>query len=558
MWKRSEANERIRSIRTVGIARELRGDGDRLSTPVGAAEPQVRVVSAGSYKGAPGIELHTHADGANEAFIVGVGAVAIPTGVALIEDAQGGLKIKCRIRQRMLKYKPEEVVRQLILNRLIDDLGYPTDRIAVEVPIQMGSAVHDKPADIVVFSDESKTQHLITIEVKKPNRKDGIEQLKSYMNPTGSTFGYWTNGADEKFLLRTGANDFSHPIWRLPREGESIADIDQPLTRKTLEPVRDLFSVFKDMEQEILSHQSVETFNELFKIVFAKLYDERHNLHNDEAVAEFRIGIQEQRSQAVARVKELFNKAKNKWKDVYAPGESIALNDTNLAYCIQTLQQYHLMRSGDVLGVAFELLVNQEMKGEMGQYFTPRQVVRMMTTMMQPTIDETVCDPACGSGGFLIYPMRAVFDYINSRWDDPDDRAEQRKDYAQDKLIGMDNDQRLVRVAKAYMIMENDGRGGIVSVDSLDYAAWPQDLKSRVAGRQLSSSDVTPLSLVKPSRRLATDGVDVILANPPFAGAIKSVSTLRQYDLNKPAVCHHVPDQYEDGVPFCIDCGVRV
>lgn len=493
-------------------------------------EPSVRIITPGTYKGAPALELHTHDDGTNEVFIIGVGNVAIATGVSLVDEAKG-LKITCRIRKRDFKYKPEEVIRQMVLNRLIDDLGYPESRIAVEVPIQMGSAVHDKPADIVIFTDDSRADHLVTVEVKKPNRKDGIEQLKSYMNPTGSTFGYWTNGADEKFLLRVGANDFSRPIWRLPREGETLADIDEPLTRGTLEPVRDLFSVFKDMEREILSHQSVETFNELFKIVFAKLYDERVNLHNDEAVAEFRIGIQEQRSQAVSRVKDLFTKAKNKWRDVYPAGEGIALNDINLAYCIQTLQQYHLMKSGDVLGVAFELLVNQEMKGEMGQYFTPRQVVRMMTTMIAPSIDETVLDPACGSGGFLTYPMRAVFDYINGRWDSPDDRAEQRKDYAQDKLIGMDNDQRLVRVAKAYMIMENDGRGGISSVDSLDYGAWSLELKSRIAGRTLTPGDTSAFSLVKPERRLPTDGVDVILANPPFAGAIKSVSTLRQYDL---------------------------
>lgn len=493
-------------------------------------ESAPRVIHAGSYKGAPSMELHTHADGTNEVLLVAAGGTPVHTSVSLVEDAKG-FKIRCRIRNKMLKFKPEEVIRQMILSRLIEDLGYPESRINVEVPIQMGSAVHDKPADIVIFTDDSRTSHFITIEVKEPNRRDGIDQLKSYMNPTGSTFGYWTNGTDERFLLRTGANDFSRPIWRLPKNGETLEDIDEPLTRATLEPVKDLFAVFKDMEQEILAHQSVETFNELFKIVFAKLYDERVNLHNDDAVAEFRIGLQESNSQAASRVKDLFKKAKTKWKDVYAAGEELSLNDNNVAYCIQTLQQFHLMKSGDVLGVAFELLVNQEMKGEMGQYFTPRQVVKMMTSMINPGIDETVCDPACGSGGFLIFPMRKVFEYINSRWDDADDRAEQRKDYAQDKLIGIDNDPRLVRVAKAYMIMENDGRGGISAVDALDYGAWSNQLKSRLAGRSLSPSDTSDHVFVKAERRLKSDGVDVILANPPFAGAIKSVSTLRQYDL---------------------------
>ena len=89
----------------------------------------------------------------------------------------------------------------------------------------------------------------------------------------------------------------------------------------------------------------------------------------------------------------------------------------------------------------------------------------MMVRMLNPGLNEHVCDPACGSGGFLIYSMRCVFGIIEKKWDDPDDRAEQRKDYAQESLTGMDNDQRLVRVAKAYMIMENDGRSGIFSAN---------------------------------------------------------------------------------------------
>lgn len=428
----------------------------------------------------------------------------------------------------MYKFTPEELVRQYILTKVINQLGYPKSRIGVEVPIQMGSGVHPKPADIVIFADDVRDRHWITIEVKKPRRKDGLDQLKSYMNASGSSFGYWTNGADETFLLRAGTNDYSKPIWRLPNLGEQLDDIDQPLTRGNLSPVKDLYAVLKDMEQEILAHQSVDTFNEIFKVIFAKLFDERVNLYSDEAVADFRIGVAEDRTIAVTRLKQLFEKAKGKWRNVYSAGDSIELNDANAAYALRTLQQFHLMRSGDVLGTAFELLVNQEMKGEMGQYFTPRQVVKMMTDMMNPRINERVCDPACGSGGFLIYSMRAVNSFIDGRWEDPDDRAEQRKDYAQENLIGMDNDPRLIRVAKAYMIMENDGRGGLRSVDSLDYGAWDKSLKESILGREIGS-DRSPGLLT--SNRLASDGLEVILTNPPFAGAIKAPTTLRQYDL---------------------------
>jgi type I restriction enzyme M protein len=153
----------------------------------------------------------------------------------------------------------------------------------------------------------------------------------------------------------------------------------------------------------------------------------------------------------------------------------------------------------------------------------------MMVKMMSAKLDESVCDPACGSGGFLIYAMREVFRFIDKRWDDADDRAEQRKDYAQEQLIGMDNDSRLVRVAKAYMIMENDGRSGIHYADSLDYAAWDRSLKAAIVGRPLKPAEAQGSALVR--QRHDGDGVDIILTNPPFAGAIKTASTLSQYEL---------------------------
>ncbi|MBM0231587.1 N-6 DNA methylase [Micromonospora sp. STR1_7] len=489
------------------------------------------VIHPGSIQDRPTIELRVGPQGSNEAFLVPSGGEPIATGVSL-EEQNGQFYIRCRIRKKRYRFTPEEVVRQYILNTLIQRHGYPESQVAVEVPIQMGSAVHAKPADIVVFADDKRDRHWITVEVKKPNRKDGIEQLKSYMNASGSIFGYWTNGADEKFLLRSDPNDFSKPVWRLPRHGETLQDVDEPLTRTKLTPVKDLYGVFKDIEQEILAHQTVDTFNEIFKLVFAKLYDERVNLYNDSAVAQFKLGLSENRPAAVKRVKDLFESAKQKWRDVYSAGDVIELNDTNVEYCIKALQQYHLIRSGDVLGVAFELLVNQEMKGEMGQYFTPRQVVGMITEALQPKISERVCDPACGSGGFLIFAMRSVFDFIADRWDDADDRAEQRKDYAQENLIGLDNDPRLIRVAKAYMIMENDGRAGIRSVDALDYGAWDRSLRERLLGRSIDGP--IPASSLA-NDRTPSDGVDVILTNPPFAGAIKAVSTLRQYDLARPS-----------------------
>lgn len=500
------------------------------ASPTGGTTHEAEVLYAGELNGRPTIELRVMPGGHREAFLVTTGTTPVTTGVEIEIDGDKRY-LRCAVRKKRLRFKPEEVIRQKVLRWITDGLEYSLDQIGVEVPVVIGGSVHDKAADIIIYDDEKKENPSIIIELKRPRRKEGIDQLKAYMNATGAVFGFWTDGIDEKVLLRTNPNDFTKPIWRLPRKGETLDDIDEPLTRDKLVPVKDLYSVFKDIEAEILAHQTVDTFNEIFKVVFAKLFDERVNLHNSTAVAQFRMGLTETPNTVASRVAELFKKAIAKWKDVYRPSDVVELSDNNVAYVVQALQQYHLIRSGDVLGLAFELLVNQEMKGDMGQYFTPRQVVSMMVEMLDPQLGESVGDPAVGSGGFLIYGMRHVFAEIDAKWDDPDDRAEQRKDYAQECLIGVDSDQRLVRVAKAYMIMENDGRSGIHAADSLDYDSWSEALRRQILGRSFSAAEVKPGLLI--TSRLPTDGVDVIITNPPFAGAIKVSTTLRQYQLSK-------------------------
>ena len=160
---------------------------------------EAKIVYPGDIKGRPTIELRIRADGTNEAFLVPTGGSPVPSGVSL-QEKDGKYSLKCRIRKKLLKFKPEEVVRQKTLNWLIDDLGYSPDQW--EVPVVMGGSVHDKLADVIVYEDASKETPGIIVEVKKPTRKEGIEQLKSYMNPTGAVFGYWSDGVDQKFLLR--------------------------------------------------------------------------------------------------------------------------------------------------------------------------------------------------------------------------------------------------------------------------------------------------------------------------------------------------------------------
>ena len=107
---------------------------------------------------------------------------------------------------------------------LIDDYGYPAERIAIEKPVQMGSAVHDKLADIVIWDKDNPTAAYIIIECKKPKRSDGLEQLKSYCNAEGSPIGVWTNGGETIYLHRRDPNYYQN-LPDIPRANQTLSEL---------------------------------------------------------------------------------------------------------------------------------------------------------------------------------------------------------------------------------------------------------------------------------------------------------------------------------------------
>jgi type I restriction enzyme M protein len=289
----------------------------------------------------------------------------------------GDLYVVCPIRRKALKVngKPEERVRQWWLFRLKEVYGYSFDQMSVEVPVLVGSTEAKKKADIVVYTNSKKDRPRIFIEVKQPKRLDGIEQLKVYMNATGTSLGVWSNGESHSYLLRINPKRAGEePDWRelrnVPGKTEQLADVDTPLLRRDLEPTTDFLSVVRESENYIKAHEGADPFEELFKLIFAKLYDERTNLKNDKSVATFRIGVLEKSSDARTRIEKLFSSAKSRWAGIFDPGEEIVLSDESLAFAVSALQRVYLLRSSaDILGSAFEVMVNPTMKGDKGQYY---------------------------------------------------------------------------------------------------------------------------------------------------------------------------------------------
>jgi type I restriction enzyme M protein len=449
-------------------------------------------------------------------------APSVPT-IYLIETDE---YMFCPIRKKAYKVnsKPEEKVRQYWLYRLRDQYGYPFKSMDVEVSILMGSTHAKKTADIVVYNTDNTNLKRIFVEVKKPKRYDGLEQLKAYMNATGCRIGLWSNGEDPPVYLLRNEPTATHEEaeWRelrnIPKRHEKLADVDTPILRKELEPVNDFLSIVNECDNYIRAHEGTNVFDEIFKLIFTKLYDERINLKNESSAAAFRVGVFEAPEEARSRISELFEEAKKRWFGVFDESETIKLTNISLAFCVSALQKTYLFKSrADVLGSAFEVMINPDMKGDKGQYFTPRHLIQMCVEILDPKDGETIFDPACGSGGFLIGAIEHVFAKIEADRDDENEIIENKKDYASLYVYGIDFDRMIAKVAKAYMLIWGDGRSNIEVADALNEDNW----NDTVAAKFLSGE----------GKEKNPHKFDIILTNPPFAGDISAEDTLSRYEI---------------------------
>ncbi|GAB1722869.1 MAG: N-6 DNA methylase [Nitrospira sp. CR1.1] len=417
------------------------------------------------------------------------------------------IEIFCAKREKWFKAKPEETVRQAFLIWIQETLKYPIHRVGVEWPIQMGQDAEKERADIVIFSDDACTDPYIVFELKKPDSKEGLEQLRSYLRWTGCFFGCWSNGSDYSFQLREDDKETKkgpykfRDIARLPKLGQDLNDILTPLTFAELKPVSDMRALIERLEHDALANAGVNAFDELFKLFFAKLHDEFRPKRKDKDPVDFRVptGAPEV---IYKRFNDLFQAAKKRphWDEIFDQGDALKLRGDALRLCASALEPYSLAHTDlDAVDAAFEYLINPEQKGQKGQYFTPRPVVKMAVKMLNPQDGEKVIDPACGSCGFLIHTIRHVQSEYG--WN-----TAQVYKYANEYLYAVDFDDRLKKVAKTMMIIAGDGKANVFGCSSLDIREWQNSDARKKIGE--FSKD-------------AKDGdFDIVLTNPPFAGKV--------------------------------------
>jgi type I restriction enzyme M protein len=445
---------------------------------------------------------------------------AVETNVAAILVAQG--KILDYIDgQTQREDTPEEYVRQEIAKSLVREYCFPKDHVAVEFPLALGSK---KPrVDLVIFgaSQAHKQENArLIVECKastvKPNdKKEGFGQLHSYMTACPNvSHGVWTNGLERlcyRKIVREGDTLFEE-IPDIPGFGKSEEDSDRP-NFDTLKPASSdaLLFAFRRCHNYIAGNQGIQkqaAFWELLKLIFCKIHDERHS---DEV--EFYASAKDRHTpkgqQRVRdRIEALFGVVKNDYSSIFQGNDTIQLEPRVLTYLVTQLQMYSLLESDiDVKGRAYEEIVGSNLRGDRGEFFTPRNICRMAVEMLDPEEKLLILDPACGTGGFLITAMNHVIAKVqtieDAKWKNPE-RANQAmreriQKYAHQYVVGIDFNPELVKAAKMNMVMNNDGAGGLYQANSLlKPAEWSEELRER--------------NLI--------GGVDLIVTNPPFGSKI--------------------------------------
>ena len=432
---------------------------------------------------------------------------------------------------------PEEYVRQEIAKSLVREYGYAKADIEVEFTLRLGTR---KPrADIVIFPVE--TGHVqerahILVEckaqtVKSADRKEGVGQLESYMAACPNvTFGMWTNGV-ERFCYRRlvrGGQVVVEEVPDIPEFGRGDEEAERPRFDQLKPATSDaLLFAFRRCHNYIAGNQGLQkpqAFWELLKLIFCKIHDERSS---DEvefyAAPNERAGVNGP-VKVRTRIEKLFTEVKADYPQIFKKGEAIELEPRVLAYLVSQLQMYSLLESDiDVKGRAYEEIVGSNLRGDRGEFFTPRNVCQLAVDMLDPGEKQLILDPACGTGGFLITAMNHVIRKIQTaeleRWKGNVERAdkttrERVKKFAENYIAGIDFNPELVKASKMNMVMNNDGAGGLYQGNSLESpGAWHDDLRERaLLGK-----------------------VDLLVTNPPFGSKIPvdDPAILEQFELGR-------------------------
>lgn len=449
------------------------------------------------------------------------------------------------------KDTPEEYVRQQMERRLVLELGYLREQIAVELPIKVGSST--KRVDLAVFdlgAAHVQSNIKLVVECKKKSttkpsdKAEGVGQLESYMAASlAAEWGLWFNGVNKEVRRRIASSHghaFENHYNDVPGADGNVAAIDRPERAKLLTATDDgLALAFRSVHDFIYAEEGLQkqpAFFELLKIIFCKIEDERAISKPVEffATAKEKAAF-DGRSTVAKRIEGLFERVKSKPanKPIFASGTTIDLKPKTVAYIVGELQRYAFLKTNvDVKGKAYEEIVGANLRGDRGEFFTPRNIQHMAVRMLDLGLEDKILDPACGTGGFLVTALaerikRIRADLKNQNLFTESEAKDRLDEAARACFFGFDLNPDLVKATKMNMVMNNDGSGNILPANSLlPPHQWEADFKAKL-------SEALGLSPMEFRRPIDLAQFDAVAANPPFGTKIRitGADVLEQYDL---------------------------
>ena len=474
-------------------------------------------------------------------------------------------KIYSPLKEQWFVKTPEEEVRQQYICRLVNHYGFTFEQMKQEVTVSNSSRGQGRAqADIVVWkSKKDKNENnspVIVVECKAENitiREEDCFQGANYASWAGADFFVTTNLKETRI--------FKVVKGKIPKRLEEIIDIPDAkivnstkkideLLKQTKAFTRDEFSKLLFTCHNIIRNNDKlspeAAFDEISKILFIKIRYERDN-SNAQIFSKKQFKADKEAYDRIKSkdsrpfYKQLFENTKEDFKDddLFAETETIKIRENSFEAIVEKLEKYNLSTtSDDVKGIAFEQFLGKTFRGELGQFFTPRTIVDFMVDVLDPQEGEVVCDPCCGSGGFLI----KTFEYIRSKIETEiqEQKEEIKKEYftaeydklsdkkkaevdttvndlfqklnqeldinnpksrirelSYDCIFGTDANPRMSRTAKMNMIMHGDGHGGVHHNDGL----------LNVNG-------------------IFDNRFDVILTNPPFGSRVEKSLKITEAD----------------------------
>jgi type I restriction enzyme M protein len=480
----------------------------------------------------------------------------------VLEDNQ----LVCVLTEAVRKVTAQESNLQSVIIMLNEEYGFDLEDMKRDFSIQYTDPDTGKfkkqKVELAVFEKGKPNvqEHIIRIcivqddKVKENDKKKGLAAtLENAMAAVESCeFGLWANGSSYHYLQKENdALGYDYEFVDLsdfPGESETIEDLDRADRSRGKKPANDsLIKVFKRSHDYIYGNEGrkKDAFWQLLNLIFCKLYDEKRRFICAEKGESYRrkfwVGVKEQNTEegrkAVAeRIKGLFEELKSDsvFSEVFDGNEAIGLTDKGLAFIAGELAKYSFLdASVDVKGMAYETIVSNTLKQEAGQFFTPRNIVKAMVEMLNPSEKDRILDPCCGSGGFLVMALDHVRKQIAKdlfpNLDGPllaekfnsFEVNERIRKYAECSIFGFDFDPDLKKAARMNMVMAGDGHANIFHVNSLAYPNWehPDEIEKINASISQSLKISADIELFYGSD--AREKFDMVFTNPPFGAKVK-------------------------------------